>query len=94
MLHSKLKAKVPTMVKWLLRILVLIIIELGGVLLVKDDPGFVLIKYHDYSLETSLAFGTVVLIFVVVVIYFSLRFLLGFWRLPSSGHWCGNSMPP
>jgi HemY protein len=70
------------MVRWLLRILVLIIIALGAVLLVKDDPGFVLIKYRDYSLETSLAFGIVVLILAMVVIYFALRFLLGFWRLP------------
>ena len=72
------------MVKWLLRILVLIIIALGAVLLVKDDPGFVLIKYRDYSLETSLAFGILVLILAMVVIYFALRFLLGFWRLPGS----------
>ena len=72
------------MVKWLLRILVLIIIALGAVLVVKDDPGFVLIKYRDYSLETSLAFGIVVLILVMVLIYFALRFLLGFWRLLGS----------
>ena len=72
------------MVKWLLRILVLIIIALGAVLLVKDDPGFVLIKYRDYNLETSLAFGIVVLILAIVLIYFALRFLLGFWRLPNS----------
>ena len=72
------------MVKWLLRILVVIIIALGAVLLVRDDPGFVLIKYRDYSLETSLAFGIVVLILAMLLIYFALRFLLGFWRLPNS----------
>ena len=72
------------MVKWLLRILLLIIIALGAVLLVKDDPGFVLIKYRDYSLETSLVFGIVVLIIAIVLIYFVLRLLLGFWRLPKS----------
>lgn len=72
------------MVKWLLRLLVLIIIALGAVLLVRDDPGFVLIKYLDYSLETSLAFGIVILILSMVVIYFTIRFLRGFWRLPNS----------
>jgi HemY protein len=72
------------MVKWLLRILVLIIIALVAVMLVRDDPGFVLIKYRDYSLETSLAFGIVVLILAMVVIYFAIRFFRGFWRLPNS----------
>jgi len=72
------------MVKWLLRILFLIIIALVAVMLVKDDPGFVLIKYRDYSLETSLAFGIVVLILAMVVIYFAIRFFRGFWRLPNS----------
>ena len=72
------------MVKWLLRILILIIVALGAVLLVRDDPGFVLVKYREYSLETSLAFGVVVLILALLVINFAIRFLLGFWRLPSS----------
>jgi len=72
------------MVKWLLRILVLTIIALVAVMLVRDDPGFVLIKYRDYSLETSLAFGIVVLILAMVVIYFAIRFFRGFWRLPNS----------
>jgi HemY protein len=72
------------MVKWLLRILVLIIIALVAVMLVRDDPGFVLIKYRDYSLETSLAFGVVVLIVAMVVIYLAIRFFRGFWRLPNS----------
>ncbi len=72
------------MVKWLLRILFLIIIALVAVMLVRDDPGFVLIKYRDYLLETSLAFGIVVLILAMVVIYFAIRFFRGFWRLPNS----------
>jgi len=72
------------MVKWLLRILLLVIVVLGAVLLVRDDPGFVLIKYRDYSLETSLAFGVVVLIIAVVAIYFALRLFISFWRLPNS----------
>ena len=72
------------MVKWLLRILILIIIALGAVLLVKDDPGFVLIKYLDYSVETSLAFGIVALIFAVSVAHYSVKFLRGIWRLPQS----------
>ncbi len=72
------------MVKWLVRILFLVILVLGAVLLVKDDPGFVLIKYRDYSLETSLAFGIVVLILAILAIYFVLRIFRGVWRLPNS----------
>ena len=72
------------MVKWLLRILLLIIIALVAMMFVKDDPGFVLIKYRDYSLETSLAFGIVVLILATVVVNFAVRFFRGFWRFPNS----------
>jgi len=72
------------MVKWLLRILLLIIIALVAMMLVRDDPGFVLIKYRDYSLETSLAFGIVVLILATVVVNFAVRFFRVFWRLPNS----------
>ncbi|MCH8105300.1 MAG: tetratricopeptide repeat protein [Proteobacteria bacterium] len=72
------------MVKWLIRVLVLIIIGLGAVLLVRDDPGFVLVKYRSYSVETSLAFGIVALILSVSLVHLVVRLLRGLWRLPYS----------
>lgn len=72
------------MVKLIIGLLVLVIAALAAVLLVKDDPGFVLIKYADFSLETSLSFGIVAIIVVGVVIQIILKMLLGVLRLPRS----------
>ncbi|MCP4188956.1 MAG: heme biosynthesis protein HemY [Gammaproteobacteria bacterium] len=72
------------MFKLIVRSLILIIVVLGAVLLVKDDPGFVLIKYADFSVETSLAFAIVAMIVAMVVILFALRLLRGIWHLPDS----------
>jgi HemY protein len=72
------------MVKFIIKLLILLIIALGAVLLVKDDPGFLLLRYRDYSVETTLAFALVALMVVVIAIYFCLRLLRGIWRLPRS----------
>ena len=47
------------MVKFIVSLLILVILALGAVLLVRDDPGFLLLRYRDYSVETTLAFGLV-----------------------------------
>ena len=70
------------MVKFVISLLVLVIVVLGAVLVVQNDPGFVLIKYGDFSLETSLAFGIVAVAVIGLLIQFVLRLLLGIWRLP------------
>lgn len=72
------------MVKLIVSLLVLVIVALAAVLLVRDDPGFVLLRYRDYSVETSLAFALVALIVVVVALYYSFRILRGMWRLPTT----------
>ncbi len=70
------------MVKLIVSLLILVILALGAVLLVREDPGFLLLRYRDYSVETSLAFALVALIVAVIAIYYALRFLRGIWRLP------------
>ncbi|MCP4876881.1 MAG: tetratricopeptide repeat protein [Gammaproteobacteria bacterium] len=72
------------MVRLFVRLLILVIIALGAVLLVRDDPGFVLLRYRDYSVETSLAFALVALIVLVIAVYYAVRFLRGLWRLPGA----------
>ena len=72
------------MVKFIIKLLILVIVALGAVLLVRDDPGVLVLRYRDYSVETSLAFAVVVLIVVVLAIYFCIRLLRGVWRLPRS----------
>ncbi len=60
---------------------VLIVIVLGGYLgtLIARDPGYVLITYQDYSLQTSLW----VLLGLLVVFSLALYVLLRVWRLLS-----------
>lgn len=74
------------MVKFFIKLLVLVIIALAAVLVVRDDPGFVMLRYRDYTVETSLAFALVVVILVAVAVYFGLRLLRSVLRLPGALH--------
>lgn len=72
------------MVKLLIGLLLLTIVVLGAILLVKEDAGFVLVKYGDYSLETSLAFGVFAVTVIVLLLHFILKMIVGIWHLPLS----------
>jgi HemY protein len=72
------------MVKFIIVLLVLVIAVLLAVLFVKDDPGFVLIRYGEFSLETSLAFGIIAVAVIGLLIQLALRILLAIYRLPRS----------
>jgi HemY protein len=71
-------------IRLLLLLLLLAVIVLGAVLLVREDPGFVLLRYRGWEIETSLAVGVVALIAAVILVHFVIRFLRGLWRLPRS----------
>ena len=73
---------VKFIVKLLFLLLLLALIGLGALLMVRDDPGLVLLRYRDYEVETTLAFALVALIVIVVAIYYCVRLLRGLWRLP------------
>ena len=72
------------MVKLIIRLLLLIILVLAGVLLVRDDPGQLMLRYRDYSVETSLAFAVLILVVAVISIHYSIKFLRGLWHLPGA----------
>jgi len=72
------------MVKLIVRLLLLIILVLAGVLLVRDDPGQLLLRYRDYNVETSLAFAVLILVVAVIAIHYSFKFLRGLWHLPGA----------
>ena len=74
------------MTRFILKLLLVVIIALGAVLLVQDDPGFMLIRYHEFSVETTLAFAVVALLVVVIVLNTVVKLLRGLWRLPESVH--------
>jgi len=70
----------------IIRFLLLVIVVLAAVLLVRDDPGQLLLRYRDYSVETTLAFAVVILVVLVVLVHFSLKLLRGVLHLPGSIH--------
>jgi HemY protein len=72
------------MAKMIIRLLLLIIVVLAGVLLVRDDPGQLMLRYRDYSVETTLAFAVLILVLLVIAMHYSFRFLRGLWHLPGS----------
>jgi HemY protein len=72
------------MFRFFIGLLILIIVGLGAILFVKEDPGFLLVKYGDYSLETSLAFGIIAVVIISVLVYFLSKVVVGIWRLPVS----------
>jgi HemY protein len=72
------------MFRFFIGLLILIIVGLGAILFVKEDPGFLLVKYGDYSLETTLAFGIIAVVIISVLVYFLSKVVVGIWRLPVS----------
>jgi HemY protein len=72
------------MFKLVVGILSLAVIVMAAVLLVQKDPGFVLVKYGDYSVETSLAFGIIAVAITALLIHFMFKVLMGIWHLPGA----------
>ena len=70
------------MVKFIVSLLILVILVLLAVMVVQRDPGFVLVQYGDFSLETSLAFGVVTVAVLGLALQFLFRVLVFIWRLP------------
>ncbi len=68
--------KEKIMSKLIISILLLAVFVLGAVLLIKDDPGFVLIQYAGQSLETSLAVAIVALVFASLAINVTFKVLI------------------
>ena len=61
------------MVKLFIKLLILALIVLGAVMLVRDDPGFVMLRYRGWNVETTLAAALAALIVLTVVIHYLIR---------------------
>jgi HemY protein len=72
------------MFKFLIGLLILVIVVLGAILFVKEDPGFLLVKYGDYSIETSLAFGIIAVAVIALLVHFIFKLTGAIWHLPLS----------
>lgn len=70
------------MLKLLAWLMFLTAAVLGAILLVQKDPGYVLVKYADYSIETSLAFGIIAVVIATALILFTFKVLMGVWHIP------------
>lgn len=68
--------------KWLLLALLVLIGSVAVALVALPDPGYVLLGYGKYSVETSL----LVLVTVLVLAYFGVRALAGLWHVPAHMH--------
>jgi HemY protein len=73
-------------VKWLLLGLVVLVGSVAMAVLALPDPGYVLLGYGQYSVETSLLMFAVVL----VLAYLAVRALAGLWRVPARVHRWGR----
>jgi len=72
------------MFKLIVGILSLAVVVLAAILFVQKDPGFVLVKYGDFSVETSLAFGIIAVAIAALMIHFIFRVLMAIWNLPGA----------
>ena len=72
------------MFKLIVGILSLAVVVLAAILFVQKDPGFVLVKYGDFSVETSLAFGILAVAIATLLIHFIFRVLMSIWNLPGA----------
>ena len=72
------------MFKLIVGILSLAVVVLAAILFVQKDPGFVLVKYGDFSVETSLAFGILAVAIATLLIHFIFRVLMSIWNMPGA----------
>jgi len=72
------------MVRLIIKLLLLVVVVLVAVLVVRENPGQLMLRYRDYSVETTLAFALFALVLVMIAIHYGIRLLRGLWRLPRS----------
>jgi HemY protein len=64
--------------------LLALVAGVGIVALIETEPGYLLIAYAGYTVETSFWVGIVLIAVVVLALYALLRFLASLWSSPSS----------
>lgn len=69
--------------KWIISLSLLLSIIVGMTVLVTNEPGFVLFKYGDSSMETTLGVFLFSLLVAIVVLYVGLRLAVWLVRAPT-----------
>lgn len=57
--------------------LLALLLGVGVVALIETDPGYVLVTYGNYTLETSLWVGILLMLVLVGLVFYGLRFIYG-----------------
>ncbi|MBN7798245.1 heme biosynthesis HemY N-terminal domain-containing protein [Parahaliea mediterranea] len=71
-------------------ILIALLLGVGVVAVIETDPGYVLIAYGNYTLETSLWVGLVLLVLFTLLVYGAVRLVRKlFFGQRSVAHWMG-----
>lgn len=68
--------------KWLLTLIVALFVSVSVALIAHKDPGYVLLGYGHWSVETTLALFLVALLLSFLTIYYSLRFVANALHMP------------
>ncbi len=61
------------------------------VLVVQQNPGYVLLNYGGWSMETSFNIFAMLAVLTFVLLYFTVRLILGAWHLPSRMSFWGHN---
>jgi len=64
--------------------LLALVAGVGIVALIETEPGYLLVAYAGYTVETSFWVGIVIIAVLVLALYALLRFLAGLWASPRS----------
>ncbi len=69
--------------KILALILVILLSSVSIALIVLRDPGYILIAYGLWTVESTLALFALFVLLLLAVLYFSIYFIIHLWRFPS-----------
>lgn len=75
----------------ILGLLILGIVVGVTVTVVQQDPGYVMLNYGGWSVETSFNIFVMLSILGFILLYFSVRLILGAWHLPSRMSFWGHN---
>jgi len=70
-------------VKWLFIFLAGLFLTVGAALLAHNDPGYILVGYGEWTLETTLTLFVVSILATFLVLYYFIRIVKNTWLLPS-----------
>ena len=78
------------MIRFLMLVLLVVVVAVTGTLLLLKDPGYVLLSYGGYAVETTLSFVFLAGLVTVVLLNLLIRIIRISWNLPEHIHQWGS----